>query len=253
MMLFDPIEERRLLTDDITGYRRLVTRDVPDGAYGAIAWSSLIMAAYCAVVGYDEAARELLIKARERLAVAIETDEVTRAPFSKDAMRADRLLTLVWCNWLLDDVHDAENIALALGYERKDRMEIGTRRGAEFHLGIIEDLNGGLWRQVVDDGALAGVAPPSSPNRVQNEGQMALIYARHALGLGYDAEEVAIARDAFLKRKVNDWLLNGHAIYVAKWTKLFFWRERGLLSAFEVVRKAYDYLPGVTPPEVVAD
>ncbi len=77
----------------------------------------------------------------------------------------------------------------------------------------------------------------------RNEAEMAYIHSRHRLGLQYSEEDVQAATHKFLKKNIDSWLGNGHAVRAAEWMKVLYWNDRNrTLSAKQVLMKCFDYL-----------
>lgn len=256
MKVFDPEEERRLLDGD-TGYEWYLSRTFEEAsalrALSSVAHSNLGLAMNCVLVGYDEPAARLARCARDWLTTAVSGDEPDRRG-EQEYLRAQRYFNLAQCAWLLEGVRDVENLRRFVEHHNRvyaaDREEATDKVGVS--LAAVHYLDAGDDRATLDVLLGAGIGPPSSFSAIRTEGQMAYVICRKRLGEAYADADVDGALAAFLKRSVNAWLIDGHYMRTAIWMKVAHWREGGALTPQETVRKAYDYLPGVARPDVVA-
>jgi hypothetical protein len=207
------------------------------------------MAVKCILVGYDDPAEKLAHRAREWLTIAIEEDEPHRQ-YPADYIRAQRFSDLAQCRWLLESVRDSENLSCFLEYENRYFGAESELDKVGVSLAIVNYLDAGDDRTTLDLLLRAGIGPPSSFAAISTDGQMAYVIGRKRLGEAYEDADVNGVLESFLKRSVNAWLADGHYMHAALWMKVAHWREGGPLSPQETVRKCYDYLPGVFPPDV---
>jgi hypothetical protein len=248
MKKFDPLHAREILDDRATGYRWTLSREFERSkALGGLASSAhayLNMAIECLLVGYDEPATQLLTRARDWLTVAINEHEQSKWP------GALRYLDLAMCNWLLDGMHDIDNLNRFVDYE--DRRLAGSgRRPSKLEVSLTLEgyVDAGACGQALAWFAKAGLSVPKSAAAARSEAQLCYVMCRHRLSEGYSEAEVQTAAQKVLKRSVNTWLLDGHFARAAEWMKIVHWQEgKSGLSPKEAVLKCYDYLPDVAPP-----
>ncbi len=80
------------------------------------------------------------------------------------------------------------------------------------------------------------------------EGGFCYALAAHKLRGEYSVEDVQVGGEYFLKRNVPEFIQYDYE-RLARWLKILHWNDEPTrLSAFETVRKCFDYLPGVERP-----
>jgi hypothetical protein len=246
---FDPAEERRILDGD-TGYEWALARTFEEvyakNALTHVAHANLTDAIQCILVSYDEPADRLARRAQEWLTIAVQQDEQTqRFPI---AHKAQRHFDLALCAWLLRGECDEDNLRIFVETKNEHYASQGDLDRVDVSFGVVNFLDVGDHRATLDLLLRAGIGPPASFDAIRTEAQMAYVLCRKRLGEAYDDADVDGALRAFLKRNVNAWLIDGHYMRTGLWMKVSHWSEDDPLSPQETVRKAYDYLPGVTPP-----
>lgn len=247
MKKFDPAHERELLSGS-TGHQFFLGFDFDEtkrvGGLASSADAYLNMAVRCLLVSYDEPATQLLKRARDWLTVAINEHEQSK--MSKALTHRD----LSMCNWLLDGIHDIENLDRFV--EHEDRFMAGSGRRpnkVDVSLTLVGYVDAGACRQALDWFAKARLSAPKSAGSARSEAQLCYVMCRYRLGEGYAEAEVQTAAQNVLKRSVNTWLLDGHFARAAEWMKVVHWQEgKSGLSPKEAVLKCYDYLPDVALP-----
>ncbi|HEY5411637.1 MAG TPA: hypothetical protein VIJ94_13025 [Caulobacteraceae bacterium] len=251
MQVFDPDQVRAQL-DGITGYRWFLQRSFNETAkeqvLGNWASSYLELAVECLLVGYVDAADQILNRARDWLQIAIKSNERPH-DYASGSTEARRSLDLALCNWLLFDQHDAEDYGLFLqGYDGVLESRGWSRNRIEVSLILPRYVDAGAYSLALARYAGAGMQPPASLDRVVTEGQMCYVLCRFYLGQEYSADDVAKALKRFLNRAVNHWLLEGDFVRAAEWMKIVHWNgHQGELSAKDAVLKCYDYLKTPIP------
>jgi hypothetical protein len=245
MKTFDVIDSRESLDGDV-GYRWTLSRKFDEAkkiqGLASSAHAFLNMAVECVLVGYDEPAKQLEKRASEWLTVAIQEDEQSK--WSEALRHSD----LAMCNWLLYNVHDAENLNRLVEYE--DRFLYGWKDKTNTSLTLVGYIDAGACQQAMKHFANAKLTPPKSLNSIRSEGQMCYVICRHRLNQEYSEADVESALEKFLKRNVNGWLIDGHFLRAAQWMKIVHWREgQAGLSPKDAVLKCYEYLSDVVPPQ----
>lgn len=249
MKKFDPLQVRRVL-DGGTGYRFFLNFDFNEtksnGGLASVASAYLNMAVACILVGYDGAARQLLVHSFDWLTIAIREDERPPA-YGAEGTEAERHLNLAMCNWLLNATHDIESLWKFV--EHEDRFLINSKIGRDrtnVSLTLIGYVDAGAYRQALERFLDAGLPVPRSLDSIRNEGQMCYVICRHRLRQEYSEADVKTASKTFLKRSLNAWLVDGHFLRAAHWMKVAHWWEGNAgLSPKEAVLKCYEYLPDV--------
>ena len=251
MLMFDPTQCKRSLDGDV-GYTWKLGRSIEDaarvGGVASTANARLHTAIKCILVGYDEPARQLLTQAHEWLTRAIREREQPRGS-SQEGVEAARRLDLALCNWLLNDEHDGADFRSYV--ENQERFLNASSLGrdkSEISSTMFRYVDAGAYREALARYAGAGLTPPASLSAIRTEGQMSYVLCRHLLGED-SKSEVQRALQAFLRRKINLWLIDGHALRAAEWMKIAYWNGgQPKIMAKEAVLKCYDYLPGVVRP-----
>lgn len=251
MQIFDPSEERALL-DGVTGYRWYLKQPLATATKEEVVghWAStyLKLAVRCLIVGYNDAANEILDRAQNWSRIAVKSAERPHDYF-EGFTEAGRYLDLALCNWLLFDQHDVDDYRLFLQiYDAL--LENPKRAGDKGELSLVlpRYVDAGAYRLALSRYAGAGMQPPASLDRVVTEGQMCYVLSRFHLGEEYSAAEVGKALRRFLNRAVNHWLLEGDFVRAAEWMKIVHWNgHQGALSAKDAVLKCYEYLKTPIP------
>lgn len=251
MRTFDPLLIREML-DGGTGYRFFLNFDLNEtkrnGGLASAASAYLNLAVKCVLVGRDAAAEQLLIRAFDWLTIAITEHERPRA-YGVDGTEAERYLSLAMCNWLLNSMHDIEDLNRFV--EHEDRFLIGSKIGRDksnVSLTLIGYVDAGAYQQALERFANAGLPVPESLDSIRSDGQMCYVICRRRQGQEYSEAEVKAASEKFLKRSVNGWLSDGHFLRMAEWMKVVHWQEgKAALSPNEAVLKCYEYLPDAAP------
>lgn len=209
------------------------------------------MAVNCVLVGFDNEARELLRKAKEWLENAIGSQERPRQYFP-GGTEALRHQDLALCNWLLNDMDDRENLDAAV---RNKELYYGTEKQDRISISIILPvyIDAGRYEQALSlFEQYWGNKRPANVNRIRGEAAMSYVLAAASLHNVYSDDEVQAAFKSFLTHKVPDFLDHGNYPAVARWLKIAFWNDNpARTSAFETVRKCYDYLPNVVRRESI--
>src|SRR5215471_17242288 len=249
MKVFDAGEKREQLDGDV-GYRFALSSDFEEfrneGALASGAGFDLIDAVYCLLVGYNDPAEQLLRRAFEWATIAIVEEEKPR-DYAKDGTEAQWYEALAMCNWLLNGIHDADSLSRLVEHEERFliRERIGRDR-TNAGLIAISYVDADAYEVALDRLTAARFSAPTSLNAIISEGQMCYVICRRRLGLEYSEPEVASATERFLKRKMNGWLLDGHAGRAAQWMKVVHWREGTAgISPKEAVLMCYKYLSDV--------
>ncbi len=242
MKIFDPIAQRRLLDGHI-GYEWALSKPFEDARnvreIVGMASSDLNMAVRCILVGYDEPAKALIVRAFDWLNTAARSGEME--PLGH--------LDLALCAWLLNGEHDAENFSIYV-HKMEDFLikEKLTRDKLNINLTLPSYVDAGAYREALERFHHAGMTPPASLTRIRSEGAMSYVLCRHYLGEEYDAADIASVVTRFLKYNVNTWLTNGHYLRAAEWMKIAHWSgEASAASAWDAVLHCYDYL-AASPP-----
>lgn len=247
--VFDPQTEKEHLLE-IYGIQRSRSQSLEaassKGAVTSTVRGILYDAMRCVIVGFDYEARELLGKAVEWLGYAIEAGEKPYFQYGTEALRHENLAI---CNWLLTNEHDQRNLNEAVRYE--ELYENSTKPdkvAASIVLPVYIDARHYTEALVLFE-KYWGQKRPANVKRMTGEGGMSYIIAASKLRNEYTAEQVHLAGESFLRANMAKFL-QGHYITAARWLKILHWNDvPNPSSAFETVRRCYDYLPGVERPE----
>jgi len=225
------------------------------GGLASSADTDLDVVIQCLLVGFDEAAKKILKKAYDWLQVAISTEEKPRH-YAQDGTEAQRFQTLSLCNWLLEGVHDMKNLQRFVAHEDRFLVASGLSKDkVEIALISHNYLDAGALERALElITKTRGLSLPEELTSIRNEAQMVYVLCRHRLGLDHWSDaELQTAEEKFLTRKMNGWLIDGHFGRAAEWMKIIYWKEgKAGLSPKEAVLKAYDHLPGCSPPEPIS-
>jgi hypothetical protein len=213
-------------------------------------FAGLNEAVACFLVGDFDLGRLLIVKARQWLSVAVETNEPVNlrdeSPFGEIASRHR---TLAMCNWLATGKHDAENLRLAIDFEERYlASDSPSRNRDEISFSLPSYVNPYAYERALKTFASCPkLLPPKSLNSIRGEARMCYVVCRHRLGREFSAEEADAALEGFLMRNVDStWLADGHYSRAAEWMKIAHWRASD--DPIAIVLRCYDYLPGRIPP-----
>ncbi len=252
MIVFDPQREREILRGDV-GFEfylsKTVEKAIEAGAVGFGARNRLSVAVQCLLTGLDEPADRLLECARDWALKAIELNEGKgRSDAGYDIYRRFQVLAL--CNWLLTGRDDPEHQGMAIdGLESHYLSQSATSTDrVSASLSASSYVDAKAWAQADARLTAASILPPAKLSGLRTEGGLGKIYCGHHLRGEYTEEEVAQATERGLKMWMNQLLTRGGDIRAAQWLKIAHWRPDGSLTPRETLLKAYDYLPGVSPP-----
>jgi hypothetical protein len=246
---FDPVALRTRLLGEC-GIEFHLRRKLEDfqaaGALASGADADIDKSVQCFLVGLDDAARQLLEKAHDWLRLAVATKEIPQRHVP-DGTEASRFHILAMCNWLLHGVHDLESLNRFVVHEDRFLVSSGLEKDrVEISFLSPSYLDAGAYKRALEliDNA-RGLVPPKDLRSIRNEGQMAHVLCGRQLGLAsWSDSAVASAIGAFLNRKMNDWLIDGHWGRAAEWLKIVYWKEgKAGLSPKETLLKAYKHLP----------
>jgi hypothetical protein len=234
----------------INYYRaKLLHETAEKRAVANVADGMLSEAIRCILVDLDNEARELLRKAKEWLEYAIGANEKPPRDYYHGGTEAIRHENLALCNWLLSDLHDQEDLYSAVrNHEIFDAESRLLKASAAIVLPVYIDsaryeLALGLFQRYWPG------KHPTNPKHVRGEAAMSYVIAATKLRHEYSDNDVKAGLDNFLGHQVPKFLDHGGYTYLARWLKIAFWNDNSQrLSAFETVRKCYDYLPNVVRP-----
>ena len=243
-MTFDPKETKRTLKSFlIDHYRRCSMADAKEhAALNGTGWGMTICGVQCLLVGFFDIGQELLLKARIYVRASIEHKE---EPFLSEHGRLEDFALL---NWLVAGNHDLKSLRSAVrSRERRFSCQPNVRK-TEVQSALPHYLDAEEYETLMRRYEGAGLTKPANLRRIQGEGTMCYVIARHRLGLDYTPEEIKAAVDTFLKRRVSRWLgYEGAYTDAAHWMKLAFWKKGE--DPITTVLRCYDYLPGLKPPK----
>jgi ribosomal protein L30/L7E len=206
-------------------------------------------AVHCILVRFDDEARELLRKVKEWLEYAIGIREVPGNYFH-GGTEATRHKELALCNWLLSDCHDRENLAASVHWRDIYFAEDTRPIKADVAPTLPLYLDAGKYMEALGlFGRLWGPKRPTNVKRIRGEAGMSYVIAATKVRHEYSEDDVKASLNNFLSHQVPEFLDHGNYQAMARWLKIAFWNENPQrLSAFETVRKCYDYLPNVVRP-----
>lgn len=248
-MKFDPKKTRRQLNSFLIElYQKQSFSEALESK--ALANSGIFMldcAVECILVGLFGVGRELTLKALSFFRGAVEFHEISRR-YSKGLSECYRLRGFALCNWLYHRQHDLKRLQEAakwrdFWFEKHPKI---ARRDIQFAL--TEYLEAEEYQILVERFEQSGAKRPTDLRRIQGEGAMCYVIARHRLGLEYSTEEIDTAINTFLKRRVPQWLgIEARRDDAARWMKIAFWKKKD--DPIATLLRCYDYLPGLKPPK----
>jgi hypothetical protein len=243
-MTFDPKKTRRSLKSfEIAHYRKSSMADAKEhAALNGTGWGMTSCGVQCLLVGFFDIGQELLLKARIFVRASIEYKE---KPYFTEH---DRLRDFALLNWLVARSHDLKSLKESVRLKERWFAEKRTIGKTEVQAALPHYLDAEEYETLMRRYEGAGLTKPANLRRIQGEGTMCYVIARHRAGLDYTAEEIEAAVDTFLKRRVPQWLgYDGAYTDAAHWMKLAFWKKRD--DPIATVLRCYDYLPGLKPPK----
>jgi hypothetical protein len=243
---FDPRKVRNTLLGDL-GIEWQLGRSFEDskscGGLSSGADADLAAAIKCILVGLDEPATRLLAKANKWATEAVVSD--------REVAGWDTFETLAMCEWLLANRHNSETYRkLTAHMDRSLAVPSIAKNPLNVSLSLPRYLDAGVYERVLEIfEETPRLLEPDSLAKVRNEAQMCSIIAKHRLGVAYSEAEVTDSCRMFLRKRMDKWLRDGHAVRAAEWMKIVFWNPQpGALSAMPTVLRCYDYLPGCQRP-----
>jgi hypothetical protein len=243
-MTFDPKKTRRQLKSfAIDFYRRESLAECKAaGSLNGTGWLMTSCGIECLLVGFFDVGQELLLKARAFVRASIEYKE--KPYFTKH----HRLRDFALLNWLVARSHDLKSLKESVRLKERWFSERRTISKSEVQAALPYYLDAEEYETLMRRYESAGLTRPATLRRIQGEGTMCYVIARHRLGLDYTPEEIEAAVDTFLKRRVLQWLgYDGAYRDAAHWMKLAFWKKGD--DPIATVLRCYDYLPGLKPPK----
>lgn len=243
-MTFDPKKSRRQLKGFLIDFHRKASFGdaMAKGALNGTGWLMTSCGVECLLVGFFDIGRELLLKARTFLRASIEHKE---EPFLGEH---HRLESFAFCNWLVGRQHDLKSLKAAVGWREYWFSDQPSVRKTDVQLALPNYLDAEEYETLMRRYEGVGLTKPTNLRRIQGEGAMCYVIARHRLGLDYSPEEVSAAVDIFLKRRIPQWLDDdGRYTDAARWMKLAFWKKGD--DPIATMLRCYDYLPGLKPPK----
>lgn len=241
-MHFDPKHNRRQLKSyEIEVFRSTTFAEAAEGGYlGNSAGLMLGTALDCFLVGLFDEGLEMLNKVHTFLNASLERNEEGHPG------RGLVLKNLALASWLRDGDEDKRSLRAAVEYIELGFDNNGAPTSVDIQLSLALYLEAGELETLIRRFESAGLSKPKNIRRIKGEGTMAYVLARHRLGFEYTDDEVATARDMFLKRSVAEWMC-GHYSTVARWMKIAHWKPGD--DPIATVLRCYDYLPGLKPPK----
>ena len=220
-------EERAFLLSDL-GFRADLGDDF-EGArrahgLGSSAHAFLTTSVRCLLVGLPVPAHELLKKAEHWLGVAIHEKE-RPSHYFEHGTEAQRFRTLSLCRWLLRSEHDRDSLGsfvlhedqfLATSASRKDpltiRLVLAGYVDADARERVLE-----LVRRIKPE-------PTASGRSANREEDVARLICQSRIAQATSQEAKALF-EGFIADNVEAWLTRGHAVRLAEWAKILYWRE----------------------------
>lgn len=252
MRPFNPLQERKYLDETVGIQRyRMKNRDEEEAyhAVGRTASSMLTKGIECLLVGYRNAAKELLSKAKEWLEYAIETNEHPKG-YERHSTEARRHLELALCNWLLYGVHDVENLTTTIEHNESYNTHHPDFDKTETSYLLSEYIDARAYKKALAlFEATPGTIKPPSAGQAKTEGQMSYAIAAMRERGEFTIEEVSDALEKFFRRTIGVMLREGQSPAVARWMKIAYFNETSNpLEPEAALLKCYDFLPGVEFP-----
>ena len=214
------------------------------GGLATTARADIHVAVQCLMVGYDNAARQLLSRAQQLLHEAILECEHPQA-YAVDGTEAERHLSLAFCNWLLNNCQDNENYERYVYHSGRflSSSQVG-RDPANISLTMPHYVDAGALEDALNLFACAKMSPPASLHSIQDEAQMCYVLCRFKLHRQYASTDTESAVEHFFERRVQSWLLDGDFFRAAEWMKIAYWqRETRSPAPSAVVRRCLAHVP----------
>ena len=243
-MTFDPKKTRRQLKSFLIDFHRRasLSEAKAEGSLNGTGWLMTSCGVQCLLVGFFDIGQELLLKARIFVRASIEHKE---EPYFTEH---DRLQDFALLNWLVARSHDLKSLKKAVELKERWFSDRPTVSKTEVQAALPGYLDAEEYETLMRRYEGAGLTKPANLRRIQGEGTMCYVIARHRLGLDYTPEEIKAAIDTFLKRRVSQWLgYDGAYTDAAHWMKLAFWKKGD--DPIATVLRCYDYLPGLKRPK----
>lgn len=174
----------------------------------------------CILVGYRDAAKELLTKCKTWYEYAIETEEKPKG-YVRGFTEATRHGNLALSNWLLSGSDDLENQRKSVEYSIEHDLRPDQIDKTSTSIVLPEYIDGRAYAAALSlFEATPGMKKPASPGQVRTEGQMSYLIAAMHERKEYSLEEVTEALSKFLNRSVARLLGEGQSAAVARWMKI---------------------------------
>lgn len=197
----------------------------------------------CCLVGLFSDARKLFLKARHFLQSADQRNEQSKVAvgsvFDKHAL----------ANWFLNREIDLDSLRQCVDLREAWFAAQRTKPDkVNVQLSLLPYLEAESYKLLIGRYESAGLKKPANLRRIQGEGTMCYVMARHRLGMEYSDEEIAAALETFLKRSVKEWLGRyGAFSTAARWMRIAHWQPGD--DPIATLLRCYDYLPDLKPPK----
>ena len=264
-MNFDVLRTINLLYDPVTGFDRYLRRE-PEGAVeytnnAAYAFHTYVSAT---LVNADrERSQAVLAAAHQRSAAALQMwrtrpefvpkSTMTQAARGARLHGAKAIETLLLRQWLLSEPLD-EKLTLEYGRLTTERIVFGPELtdSLGIALAVLPLASFGCWdaiRDVVEAHPKFG----TDKCKPQRPTQVAYLLATEP-EQRYDLKSPALKKAAAHLRANIHSLATAHVSDLLHWLRIVEWRDgTSGLAPRQVVLRAYAYMPGVEPPETIAD
>jgi len=258
MAKFDPLRERKTLRDWAIARELGKKRETfePDAALGSAARSMLDNVIYGWLVGLHDEVKPLLSKSLEWLEASMAKDEQIGDPPAYFAMLRQAAYALA-C-WMHTGSSDRDAYLQALVLHEKAWEQIGAKRSfpvseaLEHYIGpyLRDCIQARAWERGVAAYEKLGGRAVASATELGNDAEFGYWACRNRLPDAQSGNDyIAAAERVFGHGLMAQWYDRGHLLTATTWLKAIYWESGKTRSPKETLLKAYDLMPGVTPPQ----
>jgi len=258
MTRFDPLRERETLLDWAIARELGKKRETfePDSALGSAARSMLDNVIYGWLVGLRDEVQPLLSKSLEWLEASMAKEEQIGDPPAYFAMLRQAAYALA-C-WMLEGSSDRDAYLRALVLHEEAWKQIEVKRplpaseALEHYIGpyLRDCIQARAWERGIAAYERLGGRPVASAIELGNDAEFGYWACRNRLPNAQSGNDYIIpaAERVFGRGLMAQWFGRGHLLMAATWLKTIYWESGKIRTPEETLLRAYDLMPGVTPP-----
>jgi hypothetical protein len=257
MSRFDPEERRTILLDwAIESELAEKMEDHAPKSVGTAAEEMLDRVVTGWIVALREEVRPVLEKSRAWLEESLARNEMTGAPPSYFAMLREEAHALAI--WMLENRSDRAKYARALELHEAAWAEIAQKRefpaseALEYYIsGYLRDcLQAQDWEKGIAAYLRFGGRPVKDASDIRSDAEFGYWACSNRLPRrGAAVDYLAVAGRVFGQGLMEEWLAHGDMGTAAAWLKIIYWESGAVGTPQETLLKAYELMPGVTPPQ----